>query len=158
MLHPLIWKNDYQLLSICHHCNIVTVWFDTDLILQTLYHSELPYSLHTVVSIWLIFLWENVGLDSLPLKLMEKNTPIPVLWAYILHWWKSATITKVDKAHPVFTSWSPIPCYIVLVPVWKYDTLKYYLLLLKILFFLAHSQRESILTENHLENHGACSF
>lgn len=100
MMHPLIWKNDYQLLSICHHCNIVIVLFDTDLILETLYHSELPYPPHVVVS-GLYFCEEKIGFDSLPLKLMEKNTLIPVLWAYILHWWKSATITKVDKA--VFT-------------------------------------------------------
>lgn len=57
------------------------------------------------------FLWENIGLDLLPLKLMgggkkKKNTkpPVPVLRTlrtFLLLWWGSAAVTRA------FTSSSP---------------------------------------------------
>lgn len=156
MLHPLIWKNDYQLLITCLHYKIITVLFETDLILQTLYHSELPYPPCMVVSDIYFVRKHRAWFPATEAD--GQNTSSPALCTYILHWWKSATITKADKAHTVFTSWSPKPHYIVLVPGWKYDTLKYYLLLPKISFFLAHSQRKSISAENHLENRGAWGF
>lgn len=156
MLHPLIWKNDYQLPIIRHHYKAVTVLFETDLILQTLYHSELLYPLHVVVT-GLYFVRKRRAWFAAT-EADGKITPSPALWAYTLQGWKSATITKADKPHAVFTSWSPKPHYFVLMPGWKHDTLKYYLLLLKILFFLVHSQRGSISTENLLENHRIWGF
>jgi len=77
MPHPLIQKNDHQLLIICYHYNIITVLLETDLILQTPYHSELACPPHMVV--WGLYFARTHRAWFPATEADGKDTPSPVL-------------------------------------------------------------------------------